>query len=177
MRRAFDPVPAIRTIPPASAAVARVPTVSLHTWRWSHSICPLFFLFPFNFFPFSENCHIQFALRILSQFSPYSDLQDPDSLRQCWRPELHLFLLFHNRSSSDQDLSKGRRRNCVKIEFLKLEMNYDANVYTISVYNNGIFQSFQFSVFTFQASSWIGFGKITMMWIDKKCDKGSVINK
>ena len=113
-----------------------------------------FFLFPFNFFPFSENCQIQFALRILSQFSPYSDLQDPDSLRQCWRPELHLFLLFHNRSSSDQDLSKGtRRRSCVKIEFLKLEMNYDANVYTISVYNNGIFQSFQFSVFTFQASS------------------------
>ena len=32
MRRALEPVPAIKTIPPASAAVAKVPTVSLHTW-------------------------------------------------------------------------------------------------------------------------------------------------
>ena len=31
MRSALEPVPAIRTIPPASAAVARVPTVSLQT--------------------------------------------------------------------------------------------------------------------------------------------------
>ena len=33
-RRAFDPVPAMRTIPPTSVTVARVPTVSLQTSWW-----------------------------------------------------------------------------------------------------------------------------------------------
>ena len=116
----------------------------------------LFFLFPFKSSFFLS---LKIArLNLPSEYFSYSHLivicKTRIACDNVGDQSCICFFSFTTAQAQTKTCRKGRGGEVAsKLSFLKLEMNNDANVYTISVYNNGIFQSFQFSVFTFQASS------------------------